>query len=370
MKRVCLVSLCASHYRKLIYSLMDEQMNSDFIFGKGETTVKTFDISLLRNAKEVPLLPIGSGRWYKMKNVIKLTKGYDVIIDDMGILCTTSWYLAIVALFRGQKVLLWSHGWYGREGFVKKWMKRAYSALTKGMFVYGNYAHDLMIENGFEPQKLHVIHNSLDYDSQLKLRKKMMFSGIYKEHFGNDAPVLLMIGRLNLRKHLDLLILAIDSLKKNGNIFNVILIGTGEDEATLKSMVDERNLESQVWFYGACYDEKTNAELIYNADVCVVPGDIGLTAIHSMMFGCPCISHDYFPNQGPEFEAIRPGITGDFYKHGSVEGLADCILNWFTSHCANREDVRMDCFKEVDENWNPHKQIKILKNVINEYECS
>ena len=367
MKRVCLVSLCASHYRKLIYSLMDEQMDCDFVFGRGETTVKTFDISLLRNAKEVPLLPIGTATWYKMKNVIKLTKGYDVVIDDMGILCTTSWYLAIVALFRDQKVLLWSHGWYGREGFVKKWMKRAYSALTNGMFVYGNYAHDLMIENGFNPDKLYVIHNSLDYDSQLSLRNKMKFSNIYKEHFGNDAPVLLMIGRLNFRKHLDLLILAIDTLKKKGNIFNVILVGTGEDENSLKRLVEENKLNSQVWFYGACYDEKTNAELIFNADMCVVPGDIGLTAIHAMMFGCPCISHDYFPNQGPEFEAIRPGITGDFYKYGSVDSLADCIHNWFVSHRADRDIIRANSFKEVDDNWNPHHQIKILKNVINEY---
>ena len=369
MKRVCLVSLCASHYRKLIYFLMDSQMNCDFIFGRGETTVKTFDTSILRNVQEVPLSPIGGGRWYKMKNVIKLTKGYDVIIDDMGILCTTSWYLAIVALFRGQKVLLWSHGWYGREGFAKKWMKRAYSALTKGMFVYGNYAHDLMIKNGFNPQKLHVIHNSLDYDSQLSLRNKMMFSNIYKDYFGNDAPVLLMIGRLNLRKHLDLLIHAIGALKKKGNVFNVILIGTGEDEDAIKRLVEEKKLVPQVWFYGACYDEKTNAELIYNADMCVVPGDIGLTAIHAMMFGCPCISHDYFPNQGPEFEAIRPGITGDFYQYGSVDSLADCIQKWFVSHSVDRNDIRQNCFKEIDENWNPHRQIEIIMNVIRQNFC-
>lgn len=344
--------------------MMDTQLNCDFIFGKGETSVKSFDVSILRNAKEVPLAPIGSGRWYRMDNVIKLTKDYDVIIDDMGILCTTSWYLAFIALFRRQKVYIWSHGWYGREGFFKKWMKRAYSALTKGMFVYGNYAHDLMIENGFNPHKLHVIHNSLDYDSQLALRKEITPSDIYRSHFGNTNPILIMIGRLNLRKHLDLLIYAVDLLKKRGELFNIVLIGSGEDEEKIKKLVSDKGINDQVWFYGACYDEKKNASLIYNADMCVVPGDIGLTAIHAMMFGCPCISHDYYPNQGPEFEAIHKGVTGDFYRYNTVESLADCISNWFSLHTKDRDIVRHNCFTEVDERWNPHKQILILKEVI------
>lgn len=57
-----------------------------------------------------------------------------------------------------------------------------------------------------------------------------------------------------------------------------------------------------------------NAELIYNADLCVAPGNIGLTAMHAMMFGCPCISHNDFSWQMPEFEAIVPYKTGNFLK--------------------------------------------------------
>ena len=56
---------------------------------------------------------------------------------------------------------------------------------------------------------------------------------------------------------------------------------------------------------GECYSEETNAKLIYNADLCVAPGNIGLTAIHVMMFGCPAITHNDFKWQMPEFEAIK-----------------------------------------------------------------
>jgi glycosyltransferase involved in cell wall biosynthesis len=84
-------------------------------------------------------------------------------------------------------------------------------------------------------------------------------------------------------------------MRSRGFFCNAVLIGDGEDRLRLEGIVKERGVNKQVWFYGACYDEKQNAELIYNADMCVVPGDVGLTAIHSMMFGTPVISHNYFP---------------------------------------------------------------------------
>lgn len=361
---LCLISLTASHYRKLIYSLMDEQLGCDFIFGKQKTTVKQLDITQLRKAQYIPNMPIGSGRWFKMPDALKILKGYDVVINDMGILCTTSWWFMLQAKLRKQKVYLWDHGWYGREGFVKKWMKRAFFGLADGAFIYGNYARNLMIENGFDGSKLHVIHNSLDYDAQLVLRNQITSSSIYKEHFENDNPVLVMIGRLNLRKHLDMLIYAMEKLASKNEHYNVVLIGDGEDRQTLEKLAKEKGVEQQVWFYGACYDEKTNAELIYNADMCVVPGDIGLTAMHSMMFGCPAMSHNYYPNQGPEFEAIQEGMTGTFFEHGNVDSLADSISKWFVAHKDDRDQVRLACYREIDDNWNPHKQIEIIKRVI------
>lgn len=363
-KKICLASLTASHYRQLIYKLIDEQMNCDFIFGNQNTSVKQLDTSVLRNAIYIPNSPIGHGRWFKMPKALALLRSYDVIINDMGILCTTSWLVLLKAKIRKQSVYLWDHGWYGREGFVKKWMKRLYFGLADGSFIYGNYARNLMIENGFDGSKLHVIHNSLDYDAQMILRDEMAKTTIYSDHFGNNNPVLIMIGRLNLRKSLNMLIEAIARLKKKGEMYNVVLIGDGEDRCKLEQLSIDLNVADQVWFYGACYDEKTNAELIYNSDMCVVPGDIGLTAIHAMMFGTPCISHDYYPNQGPEFEAIQEGVTGSFFKHNDVNSLAETISKWFAEKKDIREEVRLACYKEVDDNWTPHKQIEIIKKVI------
>ncbi|MEZ4897633.1 MAG: hypothetical protein R2806_12390 [Saprospiraceae bacterium] len=59
----------------------------------------------------------------------------------------------------------------------------------------------------------------------------------------------------------------------------------------------------------------------YNSAVCVSPGNIGLTGVHSMSFGCPVISHNNFVEQMPEFEIIREGETGYFFQQNNILDL-------------------------------------------------
>ena len=84
-----------------------------------------------------------------------------------------------------------------------------------------------------------------------------------------------------------------------------------------------------------------------------------------MMFGCPVITHDCFKKQMPEFEAIQKDVTGDFFKNDNVESLANTISNWFKTKLDKREDIRKHCFSEIDNNWNPHCQLNIIKDVLN-----
>ena len=104
--------------------------------------------------------------------------------------------------------------------------------------------------------------------------------------------------------------------------------------------------------------------MIFNADLCVSPGNIGLTAIHVLMFGCPAITNNDFAHQMPEFEAIHDGRTGSFFKAGDSSSLADVISDWFMKHKNDRDYVRQACYSEIDSNWNPSYQIEIIKSAI------
>lgn len=364
--RLCFCFNDLAIYRESIYLMMDKAFDADWYIEDVDTKCKEFDSKKLKNVYF--LHTVNKRPFYWVKGLLGLLrKPYSKYLL-LGSSYNLSLYVFIffkTVFFKKKSVYLWTHGWYGKEKKLQKLLKKWMFSHVDGNFVYGEYAINLMKNNGIDECKLWPIHNSLDYDAQLALRKDMKSTPIYRNHFGNDNPVLVMIGRLTIRKHLDMLIHAVANLKKKNESYNVVIIGDGEDKEVLQRLSEELKVLDKIWFYGACYDEKTNAELLYNADMCVVPGDIGLTAIHSMMFGVPCITHNKYCFQGPEFEAIKEGLTGLFYKYKSVESLAEAISSWFATHRLDRDNVRESCYHEIDTNWTPYYQMEVLKNHLN-----
>ena len=338
-------------------------MNVDFVFGDTMGDVKKMDYSLLRHSvMEVGKIKIGH-LTYQKKVVSLLRKNYThyLILPDTR--CISSWlFLLISRFYSKKKVYIWTHGWYGKESGIEKILKKIMFRLPNGgVFLYGNYARELMIKDGFNPDKLYTIHNSLAYDKQIEIRKELKATAIYKNHFGNDNKNLFFIGRLTPVKRLDLILRALAICRDRSKNYNFTFIGDGEKTNELMALTKELGLESHIWFYGSCYDEVKLSSLIYNADLCVAPGNIGLTAMHSMVFGTPCITHNDFKWQMPEFEAIKEGVTGTFFKRDDVVDLANKIDAWFAAKIDSREDVRNACMKEIDEQWNPYFQINVLK---------
>lgn len=358
----------AAHYRDSIFRLIDATFDCDFIFGANLGDIKQMDTSTFRGHVTKVQNYFVSGHWYWQKGVQKfLRKKYDSFIILGDIHCLSTWLFCVRArlFYRSKKIFFWTHGWYGKETRMEALIKKLFYHLANGgIFLYGSYARDLMIKEGFQAEKLHVIHNSLSYDNQLALRSRLIKTSIYKERFGNDDPILFFVGRLTQVKHLDLLMQALYLLRQKGKQFNMVLVGDGSQRNILHKLSQEMNLSSRIWFYGPCYDDNHLGELIYNADLCVSPGNVGLTAIHSMVFGTPVLTHDDFSWQMPEFESIKDGKTGTFFKRNNIESLAEAIEKWFTQPEYDREVIRKNCFHEIDEYWTPQFQLQVLKEYL------
>lgn len=341
---------------------MDKEMDVDFFFGDKYLDVKKMDYSLISHkVTEVKNYHLGPVMW--QTGIVKLAfSTYDKYIVLGEPMCLSTWMLLIFARILGKKTFFWTHGWYGRESKIKSLIKKVFFGLATSTMTYGEYARALMIREGFDPQNVFAIYNSLMYDEQLPIRKELHKSTLYSEHFQNDFPTVIFIGRLTKVKKLDQIIEAMTLTKGDG--YNVVFVGDGEERESLVQKVDSYGLSNKIWFYGPCYDEKVLSQIIYDADLCVAPGNIGLTAVHAMGYGCPCISHDDFKWQMPEFEAIKKGVTGEFFERDDVQSLSQCIDNWFEKHRDDREEIRQLCFSEVDEKWNPHNQLKIIKRVV------
>lgn len=343
---------------------MDQELPCDFYFGDNRPgNIAPLDNSLLKNFKGY-FHNITLGPLYWQKGVMKLLRsGYTDIITSTDPYCISSWVLMWRARRNGINVYLWGHGAYGNETGLKRWLRIRCNKLAKGVFLYGYYAKEILEKWGINENKLHVIYNSLSYDEQIEIRKQLKASDVYQNHFGNTNPNIVFIGRLTKVKKLDQVLRAVKILKERGKNFNVSFIGDGVLKNELIFLTEQLGLKEYVWFYGACYDEKQISEFLFNADMCVSPGNVGLTAMHAMTFGCPVISHNDFPMQMPEFEAIEDGKTGTFFKEDDVESLAQSIQNWFNNH-NDREGIRRACYKVIDEKYNPHKQIETFKKVI------
>ena len=369
MNKLCLIFNIASHYRRNIYQLIDNTFDCYWFFGKNDTDIKTMDLRLLkrvtigRNIK-----PFKRKAIYWQEGVFRFVRKQDartyLILGEP--ICLSTWVLFIKLKLSPstRHIYTWTHGWYGRETWIKKIVKKIFFNMTDGVFLYGNYAKRLMIQEGFDPQKLYVVYNSLDYEKQLALRESLKAEDIYPDHFKNSNRTLLFIGRLTYKKRLDLLIEALFKLRDKKQHYNLVLIGNGEAMERLKSLADEKGLSENVWFYGACYDEAINASLIYNADLCVSPGFVGLTAMHSMMFGTPVATHNCFKQQAPEFEAIKEGETGTFFEMDQLDSLISAISNWFERNGERREEIRRKCFEEIDREWTPAFQLNVFKEHI------
>lgn len=364
MSKYCLIYNFAQQYRAPIFRLIDRTFDCDWFFGRNTTDIKGMDVSVLKSVTIVENRVVIKRPIYRQTGVAvkALSAEYDAVFMLGDLFNLSVWNILIRnKLFKHKKIYLWSHGWYGDEGFAKRILKKIFFGLADKVFLYGNYAKKVAIGQGFDESKLVVIHNSLDYEQQVKLREKLSSSDIYTAHFKNSNPVLLFIGRLTSVKRLDQLVDAVEILKERGEIYNVVFIGDGEQRLNLERQVSEKGLDDQFWFYGKCYDDTENAELIYNADLCVAPGNVGLTAMHTMVFGCPVLTHDDFTQQMPEFEAIHDGKTGAFFRYGDVSSMADAIDRWFSDNQDKREFVRQNCYNEIAESWTPGFQISILE---------
>lgn len=273
----------------------------------------------------------------------------------------STWIGGLACRVRGRRVIFWGHGIKSATWSMKNMVRVLFFRIAHGFYTYGWRAKVNAETLGFASQTLYVGFNSLDYKRQIKLRNALTSA----RHEANVPPGLRLccISRLTADCRYDILFRAMAALKADisSKDVQVTLIGDGAERDRLAAL--SKSLDITVEFVGAMYDEEKIGRLLYDADVVVSPGKVGLTAMHSMMYGTPVISHDDFVSQMPEVEAIVAGYTGLLFKKDNVVDLTE-KLRYFKTYFPNRGLTRQRCFKMMDELYNPAKQAEILNMAI------
>ncbi|MBD0778832.1 glycosyltransferase [Maribacter sp. ANRC-HE7] len=368
--KIAMIPMISPLYRLYVWDNMNSLENLDFTFYLESENTHS-------NIEYIPLETLNEKfKWIEIKNVFfkkefywqkkvfnSIFKEYDAIIFSGNPRGMSTWITSILARILGKKVYFWTHGMYGKEGKIEMFIKKLFFSIPNGIFLYENHSKQILQSQGINKNNLHVIYNSLDYDFHKEQRNKKIEKGVFKKHFNNDSPVLLFIGRLTPQKKLNQLFEAIKLIESDTQKFNVVLIGDGEEMDNLKTL--SSSIKSQTWFYGSCYDESILSDLIFESDLCISPGNVGLTVIHCFSYGTPVITHGNFAYQMPEAEAIIPGKNGDYFEMDSIKDLGEKIHKWFDpNNTKNRNEIRKNCYKVIDEKYNPYYQSNLIETVL------
>lgn len=371
--RVDFITNQAPHYRSALWQQLayDEALDSRFVFGQASgKSIQQIDFdqpfwlarsSRLRRVRNLHFRGVLVWQWGVLKRVLSTDAQVLVMLGQMYVL--SMWLVAFLARRRGISLVFWGHGAYGRDGPLKRWFRKRFLSLGDVVLVYGHYARRLLIDDGFEPDRIRVVYNSLDHAQHVVLRATLTdpkFVASQDWFEDSSLPLLLFVGRLTRQKSLDKLIATVGRLAKKNRRFNLLFVGDGPERSKLEELA--RIIPGQVHFVGACYDEVKLGRLIANADLCVSPGEVGLTAIHALSFGTPVCTHGDLRNQMPEAEAVIDGTTGILFKR-SASDLDQAILNWFDRN-ADRDAVRKACHKVIDQYWNTENQCRIIRDTL------
>ncbi len=358
------------HYRRAIVEALARSAVADFTFiGDDHEYLHSIEPAKLSPHVRFVLAPThrtgGPFMWQWGAVRAAMDPAYDTVIFHAVPHWPCTWIGGVVARLTGKRVFFWGHGYLSRPRGVKGLFRRLFYAIPHQHMFYGRRSKQIAIENGWPPEKLHVIYNSQDIQEQKAARDAIGAerpAQVRRELFGDErTPVVICTTRLIAIRRLDQLIDALALLKTRGVDANLILVGDGPERAKLEAQAAALGVRAH--FEGACYDERRIAELVMAANVTVAPGKVGLTAMHSMIYGVPVVSHDDADDQMPEWEAIVPGRNGSLFRKNDVASLAEAIQSWLATPFPT-EATRAACHEVINRFWNPDYQRRAIERAV------
>lgn len=356
------------HYRKGVIEELASSEKYDYYFfcdsAYRDSSIKTYQFK--SESKVIRTSSFSLGPLYFQKHifvdVLKYKISHCIFLGNPWFI--SYWILTPMLRLLGKNVYFWSHGWLShRESFLKSTLKQLFFRLPNGLLLYGRRSKEIGISRGFPADRMHVLNNSLDYKTQKRIFDAL--ASVSQITLRNElqlplySKVIICTARITQKCRFDLLIHAASKLKAEQQDIFLIIVGDGPEKESLSALANSLGLAHR--FYGACYDEATIARLYKASDLTVSPGKIGLTAMHSMAYGTPVISHGNFDHQMPEYEAIVPGVTGDFFAENSSTELGKVIRRWFDDHPTKPERA---CIERVEAEFTPSFQRDVIERAL------
>lgn len=356
------------HYRRPVLRELAQSKNHEYRFWGSTDTVE--GIKVFEGDDLVHIRPLRFRMWRQFW----LVSGYRAALFDPAakVLIVhgtpnmpASWIMGMFAPVLGKKVIFWVHGWLKKESGPKAWLRNLHYGLGALTMTYAERAASLAAQSGFSRNKVVPVYNSLDWSlaGQVLARLETKGEEAIRLELGMDPDelVLVCVARITKKCRFDILIAASSLLQANGVRVRVVLIGEGDEMSNLMRQADECGV--QLMMPGAAYDEEVIGRYLFAADATVSPGKIGLSAMHSLMYGTPVFSHADLDNQMPEVEAIVSGHTGELFERDNAHDLANTLMAWRRKKY-DRARIRQNCRAVIEARYNPKTQAALIDGYV------
>lgn len=208
----------------------------------------------------------------------------------------------------------------GRKVLLKRLeAKKQFMNLADAHVNYTEKAFELFKTYGVPKEKIFIIYNSPDTDILFDIRKK-----IEKEDsiLPPSKHRLIHVGRLVEWKRVDMLIESVNTLKPEFPDIELLIIGYGPLEDTLKSLTKKLHLEDSVKFIGGVYEPEILGKYLLSSTIYILAGMGGISINDAMIFGKPVICSVC---DGTEKKLVKEGVNGMYFTDGSVLSLTEKI---------------------------------------------
>jgi glycosyltransferase involved in cell wall biosynthesis len=168
-----------------------------------------------------------------------------------------------------------------------------------------------LVARGFDPDRLHVSYPGIDHSVFRPGDEKF------------PEPTIVYVGRLRRYKGIETVIGAVGALREQGVFVSFLIVGQGDDEERLRSVVSDLDLEDRVRFTGYVPEER-KVSLLQMAWLNVYPSPKegwGITNVEAAACGTPSVASD---SPGLR-ESVRDGASGLLVPHGDTGAWARAL---------------------------------------------
>jgi glycosyltransferase involved in cell wall biosynthesis len=186
-------------------------------------------------------------------------------------------------------------------------------------------AYEYWESYGITREKIFITRNSPDTDMLFATREKIEAEPRILPH---NPYRLLHVGRLVEWKRVDMLMRAFARVRERFPDAELLIIGSGPEEAKLKKLAGELRLGASVCFLGGVYDQELLGRYCLASSLYVLAGMGGLSINEAMCFGLPILCSVC---DGTEKVLVHDGVNGRYFKDGEEDDLVDKVT-WFFGH--------------------------------------